>query len=246
MVDAVDLGALLKYKQHVMKLHDRYSAKVWAIIYQADVRCRLEHMERTRRQLQALHQDALAKGTTTDYDDARPWNLVWQKVVPDETFWRDQVLEPALLVLTRVAGLGEVVDGDSGAPPAPSASSGARDTAPHPARMGQAPQIRPRNSNRTGRFHQIEGGKYTMNRTGYKICGGYNPGECTESSHGIWCSRNNNEVHLCDRCLGAHPSSRCPHQEMPTPSFVKGKGGKGRSKSKNRGKGSKGKGRQPY
>ena len=129
MVDAVDLGALLKYKQHVMKLHDRYSAKVWAIIYQADVRCRLEHMERTRRQLQALHQDALAKGTTTDYDDARPWNLVWQKVVPDETFWRDQVLEPALLVLTRVAGLGEVVDGDSGAPPAPSASSGARDTA---------------------------------------------------------------------------------------------------------------------
>lgn len=40
-------------------------------------------------------------------------------------------------------------------------------------------------------------------------------------------------AHQCDRCLGAHPSSKCPHAEMPEPEFVrrsKGKGKKGSGK----------------
>ena len=97
MLNAVDLGVFMSYKQHIMKLHDRYSSKVWAIIYQADVRCRLEHMERTRRVLQAQHEEAVAKGQSTDYDDTKPWNLVFRRVVSDDNFWRDQVLEPSLL-----------------------------------------------------------------------------------------------------------------------------------------------------
>ena len=137
MVDAVDLGALMSYEQHVIKLHDRYSAKVWSIIYQADNRCRLEHMERTRRALQSAREE----GSSTDCGDARPWNLVFRRVISDESFWRDEVVEPALLVLTKVAGLNEMAGGPHGNQP-----GGPRETEPRVARMWQTPQqnIRPR------------------------------------------------------------------------------------------------------
>ena len=44
MLNAVDLGALMKYESHIIKLHDRYSEKIWGVLYQAEVRCRLELM----------------------------------------------------------------------------------------------------------------------------------------------------------------------------------------------------------
>ena len=244
MLEAVDLGALLSYKQHVIKLHDRYSSKVWPIIYQADNRCRLEHMERTRRSLQSVHEEAVSKGATTDYDDSRPWNLVFRKVISDESFWRDQVVEPALLVLTKVAGINEFATGDADVQ-ARAAHAAPRETEPRAARMSQAPQqIRPRNSNRTGRYHQTDGSRYTANRTGFGLCAGFNAGDCNETSGGIWCSKSSGLVHQCDRCLGTHPSSRCPHGELQVPGFVKNKG-KSRGKGGRKGKGSKG-GWQPY
>ena len=234
MVDAVDLGALLSYKQRIIKLHDRYSPRIWPIIYQADNRCRLEHMERVRRNLQSAHEDAVARGSSTDYDDARPWNLVFRRVVADESFWRDQVVEPALLVLTRVTGLGEVIQGDAGVLPA--STGGPRETEPRPARLTQPAQaIRPRNANRIGRYHQTESGRYTANRTGFSICNAFQSGECNESTGGIWCNKSHGHVHQCDRCLGSHPSSRCPHQELQVPGFVRNKG-KGKSKGGKKGK----------
>ena len=247
MVDAVDLGALMSYKQHIIKLHDRYSSKIWPVIYQADNRCRLEHMERTRRVLQSVHEDAVRRGSSTDYDDARPWNLVFRRVITDETFWRDQVVEPALLVLTRVAGIGEVVHGDAGVGHG-NIAAGPRETEPRPARMSQQQQqgIRPRNSNRTGRFHQTEAGKYTANRTGYGVCSAYNSGECEDAVNGHWCPRSSNAVHQCSRCLGAHPATRCPHSELQVPGFVKNKGKNKGKGSGNKGKGKSGKGWQPY
>ena len=247
MLDAVDLGALVTYKQHIVKLHDRYSSRTWPIIYQADNRCRLEHMERTRRILQAAHEEARSNGATTEYDDARPWNLVFKKVVSDDAFWRDQVLEPALLVLTKVAGLNEVVQGDAGVL-GTSQASNPREAQPAPARMAQPQGIRPRNANRIGRYHQTEGGKYTANRTGYAICSAYNGGECNDTAQGIWCTKSHNMVHQCDRCLGSHPSTRCPHGEMQIPGFVKNnnKGKKGGGSHKGKGKGQRHQGRQPY
>ena len=35
--------------------------------------------------------------------------------------------------------------------------------------------------------------------------------------------------HQCQRCLGNHPVTSCPHKEIPQPGFLKtGKGGKGK------------------
>ena len=55
MLDAVDLGHLLRYKPMIERYHDKYGEKVWSVIYQGDVRCRLENMPRFKRIAQAAH-----------------------------------------------------------------------------------------------------------------------------------------------------------------------------------------------
>ena len=146
-----------------------------------------------------------AAGGTIDYDENRPWNSVWAQAVSDEAFWREEVNEP------RSTTPGEVVEGDAKVSGAPSASSGQRETTPAPARMANEKQIRPSNTNRTGRVHNIQDGKYIHNRTEYPICAGYNGGQCPNSTQGIWRTQQWDTAHQCDRCLRAHPSSRCPH-----------------------------------
>ena len=123
----------------------------------------------------------------------------------------------------------------------PSSSHG--DVGPTPSRMvqgtpkEQAPKIRPRNPNRTGRHHSISDGKYTMNRTGYSICQAFNEGKCEGSSPGGWCPTSWDTVHQCARCLGQHPAVRCPCDSMPQPIILlknkgRGKGGGGHGKGK--------------
>ena len=249
MLDQVDLGHLQKYEAHIERLAARYGPRVWSVIYQGDVRCRLEHMERLRRSLKAEHDRIKAAGGTSDYDEKRPWNQVWAKAAADETFWREEVIEPCMLILTKIANTAEVLEGDAKVNQQSQQSAGQRETTPAPSRMasGSVPDRhthRPRNSNRTGRIHDTDGNKYVRNRTGYSICAGYNSGTCTEASQGPWCRHQWDTVHQCDRCLGNHPSSKCPHGELQTPGFVKNaaKGGKSRGKG---GRGGKGK-RPPY
>lgn len=148
-------------------------------------------------------------------------------------------------ILTKVANVGETLEGDARIDQ-PTPGAGPREVQPPPSRLGESASssaVHPRNANRTGRFHQVEGGKYLSNRTGYKICEAYNTGQCTDASQGVWCQRNWDTVHQCDRCLGSHPSSRCPDQEMPTPGFLK-KNAKGKGKD-GKGRGKKGRGRRP-
>ena len=246
MQDAVDLGHLQKYRAHIERMAERYGARVWSVIYQADVRCRLEHMERIRRTLQNDHDKAKQAGGTTDFDEARPWNLVWMKAASDETFWREEVNEPALLILAKVTQATELVDGDARVNAA-SAHGDLREVRPTPARLA-TPQdvdrqrgLRPRNANRTGRVHNIADGKYTHNRTGYKLCAEFQTEQCKDTTQGVWCAHQWDTVHQCNKCLGTHPGARCPHSEMQTPSFVR------KSEGKGKGKGKKGKGkRNPY
>ena len=246
MLDTVDLGTLLTYKEKIEKFHDRYGEKICAILYQADVRCRLELMERTKRQLAAAHEAATSSGGTTQYDPNRPWNMVWQSVIADEAFWRAEVIEPGMLILTKVANVGEMLEGDARVQSS-AAGAGPCEVQPGPARLSEPSSgsagLHPRNPNRTGRYHRVEGGKYLSNRTGYALCEAYNAGTCNQTSQGAWCQCKWDTVHQCDRCLGSHPSVRCPHQEMPTPGFLK-KSGKGKGKD-GKGRGRKGRGKRP-
>lgn len=141
--------------------------------------------------------------------------------VADEAFWREEVAEPRMLILTKITSTNEVIDGDAKVSAAPASSSGPREVGPALARMNTEKQLHPWNSNRTGRVHNIQDGKYTHNRTGYAICSGFNNSQCANSTQGIWCTQQWDTVHQCDRCLGSHPSSRCPHTELQTPGFMK-------------------------
>ena len=193
MIDAVDLGHLQKYRAHIERMAERYGTRVWSVIYQADVRCRLENMERIKRNLK------------TERDDKRPWNMAWAKAVADEAFWRYEVTDPCIFILTKITSTNEVLEGDAKVANAPASAAGPRETAPAPARMVSEKQIRPRNSNRTGRVRSI--GKYTHNGTGYAICAGFNSGQCSNSTPGIWCPQQWDTVHQCDCCLGSRWST---------------------------------------
>eukprot|EP00435_Cladocopium_sp_Y103_P030898 s1069_g7.t1 len=246
MKKAVDLGVLLKYRSHIERLHDRYSEKIWAVLYQAETRCRLELMDRLRREATAEHEAAIRAGGTSSFDPQRPWNTAWLRAVNHEAFWREEVIEPGMLILTKVAGVNEMVEGDATIK-GNSMASNPREPHAAPARMTHAPSQpssstgqRARKANRSGRVHQIEDGKYTLNRTGFKICEGYQSGECAQTTSGIWCSQQWDTVHQCNRCLGNHPSKNCPHKDVQVPGFVKRDKGKGQGKNKKGGK------RAPY
>jgi hypothetical protein len=175
MIDAVDLGHLQKYRAHIERMAERYGTRVWSVIYQADVRCRLENMERIKRNLKTERDAATTAGKITDCDDKRPWNMAWAKAVAGEAFWRYEVTDPCIFILTKITSTNEVLEGDAKVANAPASAAGPRETAPAPARMVSEKQIRPRNSNRTGRVRSI--GKHTHNGTGYAICAGFNSGQ---------------------------------------------------------------------
>ena len=158
----------------------------------------------------------------------------------DETFWREEVVEPCMMVIARIANTAEVVEGDAKVNAASSSAAGARDPGPVPAKMTQNPEkppARPRNTNRAGRVHQIHEGKCTCNRTGYALCAAFNEERC-EPSQGLWCRQAWDAARQCQRCLGGHPVTKCPRSELQTPNFAKSAGkGKGRGKSGRGGKG---------
>lgn len=54
-------------------------------------------------------------------------------------------------------------------------------------RGGPSTDHRARKPSRTGRFNNVENGKYVANRTGYKLRAGFNEGSRAESVQGVWC-----------------------------------------------------------
>ena len=238
MLDAVDLGPLQMYKSKIELLHARYGeSRVWALLYQADTRARLEHMPRIRLKLHQQHVEAKALGTTTAYDEARPWNMSMQVMCNDDKFWGQEFVEPALIVLSEAKNLGSLTSDDAKIQGAKLAkdqpSSAAALSVPPP-----EPTVRPRNPNRTGRVHDMVDGAYRSNRTGYQLCADFNAGACTNTVQGSWCGVNNSWAHQCSRCLGTHSLQNCPHKESPKVGWLQSDRAK-----KGKGKGKKGKGR---
>ena len=163
------------------------------------------------------------------------------KAAEDLEFWREEVTDPSFLILTKIASKDELLQGDA---PTNVSKGGSREMGPAAARFAESSQsssFRPRNASRSGRLNNVEEGKYTTNRTGYKICESYNEDKCAPADQGIWCKQTWNAVHQCSRCLGSHPLTKCPQKEMPKPSFLEASG-KGKSKGGRKGKGS----RPPY
>ncbi len=69
MLDAIDLGVLDAYSSLIRRFHTRYGPSCWLLLYQADTRFRLEHLERVRRLVRDRHELAVTAGGTTPYDE---------------------------------------------------------------------------------------------------------------------------------------------------------------------------------
>ena len=244
MLDAVDLGKLQQYRDMMTRYHQRYGNSVWHLLYQADVRTRLEHMDRVRRNATIEHAAAKLGGKDTAFEEKRPWNFVWGAVCADTQWWKNELEDPALLVLAKAARLGEVVAGDARANGAPQVSHSPAHPQQLQQRSGRGQQSVSSNSDRSrsrmgAREHNVKDGKYVTNRQGSKMCEGFQSGSCTETAYGMWCAKNTSEVHQCNICLGNHRGNQCTNTSIPDTGASRGKSGGGKGKGAGKRKGGK-------
>ena len=249
MLDQVGLATLDRYSTQLNEYANRYGPVVWHIIYQADVRARLEHMERVRRIAIDEHAKAVAAGFSHSFEPDRPWDYVWTKMVDDANFWRKELEEPCVLVLAKTTSMSSMIGGD-----APAATHNTN----RPQSQGSVNYAVPQRTGGTGDYgggasplkkrkeHQHNTGSnggMATNRSGTALCADFNAacgcGPTASTQHGARCPKDSSKAHQCSKCLSpGHGASSCNGQAAKVPSG-KGKGNKG-------GKGKGGKGRNQY
>ena len=223
---SVSLGGLVEYHGLIKTFHERFGAACWWVIYQGDVRNRLEHMVRLKRDL------------TEEENRDMPWTHVWRKSVVDSTFWKREVEDPCVLILARAGKLSDMVDGDApvSAPldetvpaeacsrPPPKRSWGGSGEGSRPTKVAKGPKQ-----------HNVVNGEFTTNRNGWGLCKDFQTGNCRNSGN-CYCPKNRSLAHQCSRCLALDHGSGHPSPCTATPkesSAVKrasGKGGKGKGR----------------
>ena len=220
------------YEKTIRQFHDRYGKACWAIIYQADVRARLEQVERIRRRGQEAYESARRLGLSHPFDPNRPWEWVWKELAEDYIFWNKEVVEPSMLYLAKTANLTQLLADDA---PIVKASSPASASAAAPTSRPATGDSRPSKRQRGPdvRVHRIgEDGMFTHNRRDMELCKLFQTGECTEKDiHGN-CSRNPSRRHQCSKCLSElHGANKCPN-DTPKPPRAGHRKGKSKGKSK--------------
>jgi hypothetical protein len=238
MLEAILPVYLDAYSDLMKRYHERYGSKVWSLLYQADVRARLEQSERIRR----LGAAALADGVAgCNFVPTMPWNWVWKELVNDDRFWKREYEEQAMLVLANTRRLDSMLDGDAaigdgfnrraqglsaGLPP------GNRRNDPAD-QFSDAPTARPKKAARTEPDRGPDG-LFSKNRKGLGLCRAFQTGGCGAHKGGK-CPNNAQYVHQCGKCLSSdHGATFCDRDgAAPT-----GKGkGKGKPKGRGRGRG---------
>ena len=216
---AVELGRLDMYANMIKRYVSRYGSSVWFQIYQAETRCRSEHMERVRRRGDEERARAEAAGMSHPMNPKRPWDWVWGEVILDAHFWRIELEEPALIILSRRMGR-------------PPTSDNVAQIRPGKSLFREDLNWRPVKFTRT---HDVSCNLFVSNRKGRKLCAAFNTGACVSDSHSTDCPNDGNFVHQCSRCLDtSHGAHLCPRTDFPaTRPYIAGT----RPKSKGHGKG---------
>ena len=186
MFDQISPAKLDRYEKLIRQYHERYGRACWPIIYQADVRARLEESERVRRQGREAHDTARRAGLTHPYDPNKPWDWVWSTLTMQVLgFWHKEVVEPCMLFLAKTTNLQHLVDDD--APTARGSSSTTPTVTTSVRSMPAAPaapaETRPAKRQRGPdvREHRVgDDGLFTHNRRGQELCRLFQSGECLE------------------------------------------------------------------
>ena len=237
-LNAVDLGPLDSYREAIRRYASLYGEGLWHLVYQAEARMRREHMERLRRR----GAEAKARDASHPFDAAFPWRWVWSEALLDMRFWKDQLEDPALFVMTKTRTPGTFIDGDAsisgqnasrrdggdlhhGGPPAPPPRATIQDRDP-PKRKERKPDDRA----------SISDGKYVTSKAGVTLCRGYNEGTCHGVDRQGRCRANSSRAHQCWFCLSPHPGSSCSlssaPSSVPLSKYQKKQAAKGKGKGK--------------
>ena len=198
-------------------------------------------MGRVRQDLETEHTEAVAeaakKGTevVSDFDPARPWNAVFEIALADTVWWNREFERPALLHLTTKSPVRSFLWNDAPvgtrlptpSPPGLEVSrvaveDAARNTAGipawHAAARRQNRQVQNVNQ-RTRNLHNLNTeGACATTLTNRPLCAAVNAGNREAAIRGIYCPKNHNEVHLCNRCFGSdHSASNCHREQTTSP-----------------------------
>ena len=74
-LDVLNLGTMVEYKKMICDYHAQYGPACWLLIYQTEIRFRLEHVERVRRLCMSQHQKAITAKGTTAFEPDKPWKF---------------------------------------------------------------------------------------------------------------------------------------------------------------------------
>ncbi len=116
-----------------------------------------------------------------------------------------------------------MVDGDAPVASAnmPASAAPARTGHP-PARMAKAVTSK---GPARDRQHMVENGQYVANRSGTKLCAGFQNGSCMDVDRANRCSRSTHYVHQRAKCLAPdHGADKCTKSGSPPAFNTKGSG----------------------
>ena len=225
MLDQIDPSTLDHYLGHLEQYVMRYGAAIWPIVYQADVHARSENIERVRRTEEAASVLAAAVGSTHPYDDKRPWNHTFRALVQDVKFWRIEVEEHAIMLLSKLRNLPNLLDGDALVKQVTTTTS-TGSVGPEINATLEGPHLKTRKDKRKGENNNHNNLK---NKKGKEICYAFNNGSCPYDPNSQVCPKNDWRVHQCSNCLSPqHGVHECPEPQK--------KGGKGKGRGKGRGR----------
>jgi hypothetical protein len=190
MLDTVRRPHLAAYRAKICLFHAQFGAQCWALLYQADVRCRSELMERLRFREQAKHNAAMqaTPPKQSSFDPSRPWDTVWAVALEETEFWEREFKHNALLIRTNTINIAQTLGTDARIASSSSAAGADWYNAPQRDVSKAAPK-----------------GKPVTAATNKGPCRAFNTGHCTgtkcPSGHG---------AHKCSICgLTNHGASTC-------------------------------------
>ena len=163
-------------------------------------------------------------------------------LVADVKFWRFELEEPALLLLSSIKKMPHLLEGDAmiqqfststsgGGAGSNTTITGTLEAPDFRAQNQKDPLKRKRQDDKQHKYqHNVSAGLYKTNRSGKTLCEDFNGGSCEAAFGDHQCPRRPHQVHQCNKCLATnHSGNTC--QKTPK---GKGKGKKGGKDGKRR------------
>ena len=237
MGKAVGLSPMERYVKKIHGYVQKYGTKVWHLLYQADVRMRLEELPTIRRELVKEAEAVRKGGGTHPYDDSRPWHHVWQRATSERSdkFWTDEFEDPARMVRLELVRMGEVVDGDApiGNPAGSSSSLAAPPTVQAP--VTHTPPVPKRGMDDSG--DGAWSWPLRVNKKRKSLCPGFQDGCCRGHVGSVICPKDSASRHQCAICLShEHGAAACDGSGVERKPVKEG-GGRGVKGERNKGAG---------